>query len=240
MTLHHLEGLELQARKQVEQTVFTSPQWPTTINQLVVSYLAHHGYHETAQILARDTQASLPTSQESTQARKAIKDMVLAGQVDQAIGKVRESNPSFFEDNAMLLFRLTCRKFIEIIAQRHEASGKGAADDDRLEELLVLGQEVQQLFDALIEPAAEDQVLLQDAFSLLAYTNLTECPVVDLLRPAHRAPLANDLNSAMLMAIGQPAQPPLQRLVDHTQDCIKEMLVQGHGEAAFIKMEHFT
>lgn len=248
-------SLELKAAQQVQQIEFVAPKWQGTINQLVVSYLAHHGYHETASILAKDTGATMAVSLESIQTRCAIKDLILAGQIDKAIAKVTQISPAFFNDNATLMFRLTCRKFVETVAARQgggtgsvagagDAAGGGAsggaANDDQLGELLALGQELQMLFDKLQSPGASDQVLLQDAFSLLAYTNLAECPVAALLQTSHRTSLAKELNSAMLVAGGQPPEPPLERLVSHTGECLKEMRSQGHGEAAFIRLEHFA
>ena len=187
----------------------------------------------------------MPTTLESIQTRRAIQDMVLAGQIDSAIAKVTQITPSFFDNNATLMFRLTCRKFVETVALRQGGNddaggGGGAADDEKLGELLALGQELQMLFDRLQSPSEPDQTLLQDAFSLLAYTNLAECPVAALLQQSHRAPLAKELNSAMLVAAGQQPQPPLEQIIDHTGECLKQMRLEGHGEAAFIRLEHFA
>ena len=62
--------------------------------------------------------------------------------------------------------------------------------DSGLEELLALGQDLQREFDELADASEADRGLLQDTFSLLAYTTPSESPVAYLLDTAPRKPLA--------------------------------------------------
>lgn len=71
-----------------------------------------------------------------------------------------------------------------------------------MEQLLLFGRELQTLFGQLNEGGSSPnpclQTLLQDVFSLLAYTDPTTSPVAYLLDPAQRESVTSALNSAIL------------------------------------------
>ena len=74
------------------------------------------------------------------------------------------------------------------------------SDSSKVEKLLSFGRELQSLFTEVTQdrPNRTLQKLLQDSFSLLAYTDPRNSPVGYLLEPAHREPVAAALNSAIL------------------------------------------
>ena len=69
-----------------------------------------------------------------------------------------------------------------------------------VEQLLGFGRELQTLYSRLTQEQSNRQlqVLLQDSFSLLAYTNPHDSPVGYLLHPSQREPVCAALNSAIL------------------------------------------
>ena len=64
------QEMEQQARSSVDAVKFSDPQWSHTISQLVTSYLAHKGYHETATILARETNTTVDSPIDTIKARR--------------------------------------------------------------------------------------------------------------------------------------------------------------------------
>eukprot|EP00039_Didymoeca_costata_P030813 m.31484 g.31484 ORF g.31484 m.31484 type:complete len:436 (+) comp8323_c0_seq2:123-1430(+) len=227
--------LEYEARKLIDEYQFPNEQCsPQGISKVIISYLIHHGYHETVEILARDRNIQLPVSLESIRIRREIYDLVLKGEIENAIISVDKEIPGFLDSHPRLKYRLYCRKFIESIRPN--------TTNDELKGMLTLGSSIQTLFDALKNPTDDDKALLRDTFSLLAYTDPTssDCPVAHLLSNSARQPLAMELNSAILEASGQPAQPPLEVLVGHASTCLKTMLDYDMGEAAFLKISEFN
>ena len=74
-------------------------------------------------------------------------------------------------------------------------------DPSVVEHLLLFGRELQTLFGQLDKSTpnmSRLQVLLQDSFSLLAYTDPVDSPVGYLLCQSQREPVASLLNSAIL------------------------------------------
>lgn len=73
-------------------------------------------------------------------------------------------------------------------------------DTEQIKQILTFGKDLQKLFNQLSAntPQPVLKALLQDSFSLLAYTNPRSSPVSYLLDPLQREPVAATLNSAIL------------------------------------------
>eukprot|EP00038_Savillea_parva_P031779 m.90395 g.90395 ORF g.90395 m.90395 type:complete len:431 (+) comp9858_c0_seq2:253-1545(+) len=233
--------LRERARTMVESTVLSAPAWQHQLNQIVTSYLVHHGYSETAETLARDTDTTIDESKQTIEARQHIRDLILSGQVETAITVVEEKFPTVFPNNAALLFRLRCRRFIEMIADAAEEAA-GSEDhrysDDRLEIILKFGQEVQAMFETECN-TTENRLLLKEAFGLLAYPDPRVGPMSGLLDPARREPLAAELNSAILGSLSLLAKSKLEQVVQQASTCLSTMLDHGMGQAAFLSIDTF-
>jgi hypothetical protein len=108
----------------VEETVLSTAGWQHQLNQIVTSYLVHHGYADTARVLARDLDTRIDESEETIASRQKIRESVMGGEIEGAIAIVEETFPTVFPKNAPLLFRLRCRLFVEMIADAaKEAAG---------------------------------------------------------------------------------------------------------------------
>ena len=126
-----------------------------------------------------------------------------------------------------------------------------------MEQLLLFGRELQTLFGQLNEGGSSPnpclQTLLQDVFSLLAYTDPSTSPVAYLLDPAQRESVTSALNSAILgkrekerekvylrsfiVINGLPGKPPLELALGQATQCLHLMSQHGLGAAAFASVD---
>lgn len=120
--------LRARARMVVDETPLPAGKWQHKLNQMVTSYLVHHGYADTARVLARDMNTTIDEPEETIAARQRIRDSVMSGNIEGAIELVGELFPTVFPDNPTLLFRLHCRRFIEMISDAAQETA-GSADN---------------------------------------------------------------------------------------------------------------
>jgi len=233
--------LRCRARLLVEETALASPAWQHQLNQMVTSYLVHHGYASTARVLARDMDTVIDESDETIENRQRVRDHVMAGRIDEAIALVDSMFPTVFSTEPPLLFRLRCRRFVEMISEAADeatASPDNRYSDERLETILAFGQDVQVMFETSCN-TPENRVLLKDAFGLLAYPNPREGPMSHVMDPAKREPLATDLNSAILASLKLLPKSQLEHVVEQASTCLSTMLDHGMGQAAFLSIDQF-
>ena len=105
--------------------------------RLVLSYLVHHGYSQSAQVFSRSTGQRLDEDVSSIRSRQSIifhiltilaptnnlfaslpseiQLLVLAGRISEAMRLVESSYPGLLASNPELLFKLKCRQFVEMI-----------------------------------------------------------------------------------------------------------------------------
>lgn len=145
--------------------------WQATLNQLVTSYLAHHGYRKTALTFARDSQTAILEADVSIQARQTISAHLLAGHLQEAVEATNRFFPGVLEANPHLFFRLQARKFVEQVAVR------SAADYSSLEPLLSFGQELQSMCDSPRFASDANRKILQVSYAFL----LTSIKLVGLV-----------------------------------------------------------
>ncbi|MBN3317870.1 RBP10 protein, partial [Atractosteus spatula] len=90
-------------------------EWQTVLQNMVSSYLVHHGYCATATAFARATETMIQEEQSSIKNRQRIQKLVLAGRVGEAIEATQQLYPGLLEHNPNLLFMLKCRQFVEMV-----------------------------------------------------------------------------------------------------------------------------
>lgn len=114
-----------------------------------------------------------------------------------------------------------------------------------IERMLELGRELlqmslrlekkyQNINDDLI---AQNRKMMEEAFSLLAYSNPWASPVGKQLSPSKREPICIQLNSAILESMNYPVRPPLEKCLAHVRQLISEMSKNSLGSCAFINMD---
>jgi hypothetical protein len=142
---------------------------------LVLQFLQHEGYIETARAFAKDMQtqkaaldvdpkAEVPAINLKDDAdshnRQRIRKAIMGGEIDQAVKYIQAFYPRVFrEDRGQVYFKLRCRKFIELVrkaAQHNMANesnhSKGHGSDGVSEEMeLDDGAEVQALEQKMLE-----------------------------------------------------------------------------------------
>ena len=136
----------------------------------------------------------------------------------------------------------------------HEDSAQIEASEDRLtslklcgnnrlaiERMLQFGQQLLILSKEIKpeEVRIKNQKLLQDAYSLLAYTDPWNSPVGYQLNPVQREHISAELNSKILESQNLPKKPPLLTMIGQTRLCLQKMLSSKIGSAAFVSMEDY-
>ncbi|CAG8465473.1 2338_t:CDS:2 [Ambispora gerdemannii] len=97
------------------------------------------------------------------------------------------------------------------------------------------GQELED--DYRHDSREEIQSTLRETFSLLAYSDPTTSVMSYLLDPAHREPVANSLNSAILVSEGKPPIPPLEIIYRQASVTVRESLRNGIGAASLVNVQ---
>ncbi|XP_017146372.2 ran-binding proteins 9/10 homolog isoform X2 [Drosophila miranda] len=100
-------------------------------------------------------------------------------------------------------------------------------------ELSCMGQQLEK--DNLM--TEEERQMLEDAFSLIAYSNPWSSPLGWLLCPSRRENVSTTLNSAILEYLNFEKRPPLEFLVAHASELIKVIGQHSLGEDAFITID---
>jgi hypothetical protein len=113
----------------------------SVLSKLIVDYLLYHGYCNTAEVfsladLALDDKSAAETSLElrlsEARNRSAIRQMILAGSIDRAMGMINQLYPDLLDNNADLLLQLRCRKFVEMISRDCLRDSEEANSEDHL------------------------------------------------------------------------------------------------------------
>ncbi|KAL1849434.1 hypothetical protein Daus18300_013258 [Diaporthe australafricana] len=130
-----------QLEKEIEQadTTRLAPPLSETelIQQLVLQFLQHDGYVETARAFAREIQSEKQSlcldpneeipgidirDDEDANNRQRIRRAILEGNIDKALKYTKAFYPQVLEEHEQVYFRLRCRKFIEMIRREAETN----------------------------------------------------------------------------------------------------------------------
>ncbi|KAI1389703.1 SPRY domain-containing protein [Hypoxylon trugodes] len=155
------------------------------IQQLVLQFLQHDGYVETARAFAEEIHAekqSLRIDQrtpipginikddEDAHHRQRIRRAILEGDIEKALKYTRSFYPLVLAENREVSFKLQCRKFIEMVrksAELSHASAKksnGHSFDDTPNKMDVDGNGFQdQMEEDNLEPQTDQDQLLTEA-----------------------------------------------------------------------------
>ncbi|BFG04061.1 ran-binding proteins 9/10 homolog [Drosophila madeirensis] len=109
-----------------------------------------------------------------------------------------------------------------------------------IEKILEFGKELSSMGQQLEKEnlmTEEERQMLEDAFSLIAYSNPWSSPLGWLLCPSRRENVSTTLNSAILESLNFERRPPLEFLVAHASELIKVIGQHSLGEDAFITID---
>ncbi|KAM8890731.1 ran-binding protein 10 isoform 2-T2 [Spinachia spinachia] len=110
------------------------------------------------------------------------------------------------------------------------------------ERMIQFGRELQALNEQLCREYGKNTThkkMLQDAFSLLAYSDPWNCPVGQQLDPTQRESLCSALNSAILESQNLPKQPPLMLALGQATECVQLMARVRSGSCSFARVDNF-
>ncbi|XP_056273713.1 ran-binding protein 10 [Pseudoliparis swirei] len=147
-------------------------------------------------------------------------------------------------------------KHEEILQPDDNSIGNGVTADDACmngrqlcggnqaatERMIQFGRELQVLNEQLCREYGKNAAhkkMLQDAFSLLAYSDPWNCPVGQQLDPTQRETLCSALNSAILESQNLPKQPPLMLALGQATECVQLMARVRSGSCSFARVDNF-
>ena len=102
-----------------------------------------------------------------------------------------------------------------------------------MQETIKYGQELKSEFSG--DPRREVKKALEDTFALIAYEDATQSKLASLLEVSGRAPVAEELNSAILVSLGKSSAAALERVYKQSEALIGELGGNG-GAGAFINI----
>lgn len=111
-----------------------------------------------------------------------------------------------------------------------------------IEKMLQFGRELHVMSQQLKRQYGKNEdnkKALQDAFSLLAYSDPWSSPMGYQLDPVQREPVCAALNSSILESYGLPKQPPLELIIAQSTECMKLMSKAGIGSCAFASISDY-
>ncbi|KAF2006491.1 SPRY-domain-containing protein [Amniculicola lignicola CBS 123094] len=85
------------------------------------------------------------------------------------------------------------------------------------------------------DPRREIKKALEDTFALIAYKNARQSTLAPLLEISGRVPIAEELNSAILVSLGKSSSAALERLYQQSEALVTELTDDG-GPGAFINV----
>ncbi|XP_073994195.1 ran-binding protein 9-like isoform X2 [Rhodnius prolixus] len=109
-----------------------------------------------------------------------------------------------------------------------------------VERMLEFGRELYNYSQQLFHEYGNNETnkkMLQDAFSLLAYSNPWSSPVGWQLDPVQRETVCAQLNSAILESSNLARKPPLEVAVAHAKELVQLMSRSGLGSSAFANVD---
>ncbi|KAI9321816.1 concanavalin A-like lectin/glucanase domain-containing protein, partial [Dichotomocladium elegans] len=123
-------------QRQTANAVLSHPlSRPLKPGDVVLEYLLHNGYSQTAMTLLQYIRCGdVPDEKEMNATadaahRSEIRRALLRGNVDRVIEICNEHYPGVLEENKPIQFRLSCRKFVEMVRELHR-NGNDPMDVD--------------------------------------------------------------------------------------------------------------
>ncbi|KAM0072602.1 putative transcription factor interactor and regulator LisH family [Helianthus debilis subsp. tardiflorus] len=167
------------------------------MNKLVMNFLVTEGYVDAAEKFRMESGTEHIDLATITD-RMAVKKAVQSGNVEDAIEKVNDLNPEILDTNPQLFFHLQQQRLIELIR------------NGKVEEALEFAQE------ELAPRGEENQSFLEElerTVALLAFEDVKNSPVGDLLDISQRLKTASEVNAAILTSQSHEKDPKLPSLL---------------------------
>ena len=239
-----IESYAQQQKDRILNTIIetTLPKDYRIMSDIVLSYLMHHGYSQTAAAFAKDAgrKEIFEGELQSMTERQAICEKVQAGNIDAAIEDLNRKFPEVLKEQWDIKFLLRTQKFIEMIvsgtSQPEEVVEYGKRE-------LAVFRETQLSKNP--DGASSSQngggdsslpydSILRDVYLLLAYGNPAESPTGYLTEQSRREMVADKLNSAILASQGRPMCSILERFISQNDNTLRHIEKMINGPAAVV------
>jgi len=168
------------------------------MNRLIMNYLVTEGFKEAAEKFQKESGVETAVDLDSIDLRIRIKELILQGQIQEAIALVNDYHPELLDNDRYLYFHLQQQQLIELIREK------------QVEQALEFAQ------IHLAERGEENPAVLNElerSLALLAFENPETCPFNDLLHPCQRQKVASELNAAILSAENRDSVPKISNLL---------------------------
>ncbi|ONL95759.1 protein GID8 homolog [Zea mays] len=191
------------------------------MNRLVMNFLVTEGFVDAADKFRIESGTQPEIDLAIIADRMEVKRAVQSGNVQEAIEKINDLNPTILDMNPQLYFHLQQQKLIELIRE-----GKtNEALEFAQEELAPRGEENQTFLEEIEKTVA-----------LLIFKGVKNCPYRELLDVSQRLKTASEVNAAILasQSHGKDSKlPSLLKMLKWTQNHLDE-------RAAYPAINDFT
>ncbi|PON52013.1 LIS motif containing protein [Parasponia andersonii] len=216
-TIHHLLHFRLRWRsvmdvdpRHYDHVVIND----TDIHNIIISYLVHNCYEETAESFIGCTGMKQPADYiEDMEKRKRIINFALEGNALEAIELTEQFAHDLLEKNNELHFDLLSLHFVNLVCSR------------KCTEALEFAQTKLTPFEKMEKYVSK----IEDILALLAYDEPEKSPVFHYLSPEYRQQVADSLNRAILAHANLPSYTAMERLIKQTT-IVRQCLSQDTGK----------
>ncbi|GJN08539.1 hypothetical protein PR202_ga26473 [Eleusine coracana subsp. coracana] len=178
------------------------------MNRLVMNFLVTEGYVDAADKFRVESGTQPDIDLATITDRMEVKRAVQSGNVQEAIEKINDLNPTILDTNPQLYFHLQQQKLIELI----RAGKINEALEFAQEELAPRGEENQAFLEEIEKTVA-----------LLVFEDVKNCPYGELLDVSQRLKTASEVNAAILTSqshekafLRSPPPPQLLPTLQHS------------------------
>eukprot|EP00743_Colponemidia_sp_Colp-15_P004857 GILK01005234.1.p1 GENE.GILK01005234.1~~GILK01005234.1.p1 ORF type:complete len:459 (-),score=65.62 GILK01005234.1:145-1350(-) len=178
---------------------------PQAVDAVIRDYLLHYGYTDTLRSMDRISGAESTQEMHQLSHRKALRELVMSGDIQSAIAKTNEWFPNVLQSNPTVLLQLHCQAFIQLIS-------KGATAEAVEYCQTVLCQLAMQS-ESSQDNSGGVAKTIQEVIGLLAYEQPQTSPLQHLLTLSYREQVADKLNAAVLASLGAPKRSRLETLI---------------------------
>ncbi|RXN23197.1 glucose-induced degradation 8-like protein [Labeo rohita] len=168
------------------------------MNRLIMNYLVTEGFKEAAEKFRMESGIEPNVDLDSLDERIKIREMVLKGQIQEAIALINSLHPELLDTNRYLYFHLQQQHLIELIRLRETEAALEFAQSQ-------LAEQGEESRECLTE--------MERTLALLAFDNPEESPFGDLLNMMQRQKVWSEVNQAVLDYENRESTPKLAKLL---------------------------
>ncbi|XP_008067745.1 glucose-induced degradation protein 8 homolog isoform X2 [Carlito syrichta] len=168
------------------------------MNRLIMNYLVTEGFKEAAEKFRMESGIEPSVDLETLDERIKIREMILKGQIQEAIALINSLHPELLDTNRYLYFHLQQQHLIELIRQRETEAALEFAQTQ-------LAEQGEESRECLTE--------MERTLALLAFDSPEESPFGDLLHMMQRQKVWSEVNQAVLDYENRESTPKLAKLL---------------------------